>query len=113
MPEFFSKEAQDLLRKILRANPLERIKFYEIKFHPWLREAIPLGIEMISHHVLVGQNPLNEKVIQKLLKLNLDFHGLSERRIREAIKKRKYYTFVTAYELLNDDFHKHNPEHKS
>ena len=72
--------------------------------HPWLRESIPRGIEIFIKNNIQSHNKLEEEVFENLMKLNLDFHNLSSEKIKEAIKKKKDYTFVIAYNLLHNDF---------
>lgn len=103
-PKGISALAKDLIIRIFQPNPALRIKFHEIKMHPWLRESIPRGIEIFIKNNIQSHNKLEEEVFDKLTKLNLDFHNLSSEKIKEAIKKKKDYTFVIAYNLLHNDF---------
>ncbi|EGR28361.1 protein kinase domain protein [Ichthyophthirius multifiliis] len=109
MPAFFSVEAKDLIYRILRPNPVERIKFHEIRFHPWLRENIPFYIEIFNLNTRMENKKINEEIFKKLIGLkNINFHNLTEEKIRKVIKKRDDYSFVIAYDLLQDDFNKTN-----
>ena len=49
MPKDFSPEAKDLIKRIFQPNPLNRIKFHEIKLHPWMNLGEPYTIEMFGH----------------------------------------------------------------
>jgi serine/threonine protein kinase len=42
IPASVSPLAQDLLRRMIQANPSQRIRISEIKTHPWMRREIPL-----------------------------------------------------------------------
>jgi hypothetical protein len=52
---------------------------------------------------------LNEEVLRKLAGFkNVNYHGLNEPQIRDAILKHDDYSFVIAYDLLLDDYKKNN-----
>lgn len=109
MPDFFSAEVKDIIHRILRPNPVERIKFHEIRFHPWLRENVPFYIEIFNLNTRMENKKLNEEVFKKVTNLkNINFHGLNEEKIRKVIKKRDDYSFVIAYDLLLDYYNKNN-----
>lgn len=80
IPSYFSKEAEDLIKRMLQANPLDRIKFSDIKMHPWLREQSPLYLELFNSNTKSDKlKPINEEAYLKLTKLNnVNFHGLNE-----------------------------------
>lgn len=65
---------------------------------------------MLGHRKIEKQNPINEEIFSKLLTLrnnpSINFYDFSEEKIRESIIKKKDHSFVTVYELLNDDFKK-------
>lgn len=48
IPHSFSPEAHDIIKRMLRSNPIERIKFHELRLHPWLRENVPFYIEIFN-----------------------------------------------------------------
>jgi len=48
IPAFFSPEATDIIKRMLRSNPIERIKFHELRLHPWLRENVPFYVEIFN-----------------------------------------------------------------
>lgn len=53
MPEHFSDKAKDLIKRIFQPNPIDRIKFHEIKLHPWIFEDIPCTIEMFGFQKVI------------------------------------------------------------
>ena len=106
MPFYFSEHAKDLIRRIFQVDPMKRIRFHELRFHPWLREAFPISINMLGHHRYENQNKINEEILQKLFKLEVDFNNLSEDKIREAIKKRKDHPFVIMYDIMNNEYNR-------
>lgn len=110
-PKGISALAKDLIFRIFQPNPTMRIKFHEIKMHPWLRESIPRGIEIFIKNNIQSHNKVEEEVFESMMQLNLDFHNLSSEKIKEAIKKKKDYTFVIAYNLLHNDFLKKQVAH--
>ena len=108
IPSHVSKEAQDLLRQILKVHPLQRIKIAEIKRHPWftgedLNSVILLGPDYKEDHFHVEQHILN-----KLLSYKMDFKGYDFEEIKDAIICKKNYSFVIAYQLLLDEYKKDN-----
>ncbi|KAL4460221.1 hypothetical protein ABPG73_022552 [Tetrahymena malaccensis] len=109
IPAFFSPEAHDIIRRMLRPNPIERIKFHELRLHPWLRENVPFYVEIFNQNTRMESKKLNEDILRKLAQIkNVNFHSLNEQTIREAIIKRDDYSFVIAYDLLLDDYKKNN-----
>ena len=78
--------------------------------HPWLQEELPQFSEMLGHRKIEKQNPINEEIFSRLLALrnnpNINFHYSSEEKIRDAIIKKKDFSFVTVYELMLDDYKK-------
>lgn len=42
IPNFVSHTARDLIQRMLALNPADRIKTYEIKNHPWVRNKVPI-----------------------------------------------------------------------
>lgn len=108
IPAHFSREVEDLIRRMLQPNPLDRIKFSDIKMHPFLREAQPFYMELFNQSAkLDKQKQINEEAYDKLIKLNkVNFRGLDEEQIKKSIKRRENYSFIIAYDLLVDDIMK-------
>ena len=106
IPNHFSPGAKDLVMRLLKADPTSRIKFYQIKYHPWLRENSFFELDLFSFNNIQSHHKINDEVFAHLLKLRIDFHQMSEEKMKEAIKKRKEYSFVIAYYLLQNDFSK-------
>lgn len=101
MPTHISPPAQDLIKRMLQPDPLKRIKFSMIKNHPWLRDSDTMYIEIGQRNTRVGfQNKIQEEVLNKLMKMDFNFHNLPPNKIREAILKKKYYSFVIGYDLM-------------
>ncbi|KRX08863.1 Protein kinase-like domain [Pseudocohnilembus persalinus] len=48
MPDFFSPQAKDLINRMLQPDVSKRIKFNEIRLHPWIRQEIPFYIEIFN-----------------------------------------------------------------
>lgn len=64
---------------MLRSNPIERIKFHELRLHPWLRENVPFYVEIFNQNTRMENKKLNEETLRKLAGLkNVNFHGLPE-----------------------------------
>eukprot|EP00494_Astrolonche_serrata_P033514 UN33783 len=43
-----TKEAQDLIKKLLVVNPKKRFGYKEILEHPWIKKQIPIRIKVVS-----------------------------------------------------------------
>lgn len=41
IPDHVSEDAADLVRSMLRVDPVQRITIVDIRGHPWFREALP------------------------------------------------------------------------
>ena len=101
IPSHFSSAAADLVRRMIQTDPLKRIKFTMIKNHPWLRDTDPLYHDIGQKSFRMGvPSKLREDVLAKLTSMDFNFHNLPESKIREAITKRKYYSFVIGYDLM-------------
>ena len=92
--------------RLLQGDSSNRIKFFQIKFHPWLRENSLYGLDLFSYNNIQSHHKINDEVFAHLLKLKVDFHQMSEEKMKDAIKKKKEYSFVIAYYLLQNDFSK-------
>ena len=63
---------------MLQPDVLKRIKFNEIRLHPWLRENVPFYIEIFNLNTkMEAHKKINEEVFTKLLSnRNVDFKSL-------------------------------------
>lgn len=52
IPESVGPIATDLLRRMIRADPLTRIRLRDVKMHPWLRKTVPLYNKVSSYGVV-------------------------------------------------------------
>ena len=97
MPKNISKEAQDLLKKIIKVNPEERIKIKDIKEHPWLKLA------NIHYNMHSGLNcdeivfPVDNDIVQNMNEL-----GFNKMEVRYNIIKNEHNNITTTYHLLLD-----------
>lgn len=89
MPFYFSESAKDLIKRIFQVDPMKRIRFHELRFHPWLREDFPISLNMLGHHRYENTNKINEEIFQALMKLEFDQKSYSEEKIKDAIKKKE------------------------
>eukprot|EP00828_Plagiopyla_frontata_P028690 TRINITY_DN37085_c0_g1_i1.p1 TRINITY_DN37085_c0_g1~~TRINITY_DN37085_c0_g1_i1.p1 ORF type:complete len:237 (+),score=27.94 TRINITY_DN37085_c0_g1_i1:147-857(+) len=102
IPSHFSAKARSLVKKMLEVNPIKRMKFYEIKMHPWLTESNPDLNDFFGFQKCNNTCKIVDEVYAKLKGMGLEFNGMPERDIQDAIKKRKEYSFVITYEMLYD-----------
>ena len=97
MPKNISKDAQDLLKKIIKVNPEERIKIKDIKNHPWFKLAD------ISYNMHSGLNcdkvvfPIDNDIVKSMHEL-----GFNKMEIRYNIIKNEHNNITTTYYLLLD-----------
>jgi len=103
IPSHFSPEAQDLIQRMLQPNINKRIRFHEIKLHPWVKKETSLYIDLSQLGPKLFPNRINEEILERLMNLKFNFHNLSDTKIREAILKRKDYSFVIGYDLMMHD----------
>ena len=90
-----SKEAQDLLKKIIKVNPEQRIKIADLKKHPWFKLA------NINSNMHCGLNPkeivfpIDEEIINNMSDL-----GFNKMEVRYNIIKNEHNNITTTYYLL-------------
>jgi hypothetical protein len=90
-----SKEAQDLLKKIIKVNPGQRIKIADLKKHPWFKLA------NINYNMHCGLNPkeivfpIDEEIISNMSEL-----GFNKMEVRYNIIKNEHNNITTTYYLL-------------
>ena len=95
LPNYLSNEAKDLLIKLLKVNPNERIKLNEIKKHPWfnlinLKKNYFFGID--TNKIIM---PLDEDIIKEM-----KIFGLDTNLVIDNILKNYYNNITTTYNLL-------------
>ena len=96
LPNYLSNDVKDLLSKLLKVNPNERIKLNEIKKHPWFnlinqKKNYFFGID--TNKIIM---PIDEDII-KYMKL---FYGIEHNLIIDNILKNYENNITTIYNLL-------------
>lgn len=105
MPEGLEREAKDLVSKLLKVNPLDRISILEIKRHPWFMSSEQTNFVLKDYSNKDESHKVNEFVLSKLIEAEgFDYKGLQLTEIKEAIRLKKNYSFVIGYELLLKDY---------
>ena len=105
LPHMLSEDAKDLISKMLKVNPLERISILEIKRHPWFMSSDQTNFVLKDYTNKDESQKVNELVFGKLLDCDgFDFKGLDSSEIKEAIRLKRNYSFVVGYELLLNDY---------
>ena len=95
IPKKISKNAQDLLKKIIKLKPEERIKLNEIKNHPWFNL---YNAENNIHNGLNNEKvifPIDEEVVQ-----NMEEIGFNKMEVRYNIIKNEHNNITATYYLL-------------
>ena len=95
LPDFLSDNAKDLLSKLLEIDPQKRIKFEQIKAHPWFatinkKNFVHKGIN-INEDII----PIDEEIIQKMEKI-----GFNKMEIRYNVLKNFHNKITTVYDLF-------------
>jgi serine/threonine protein kinase len=99
--------ARDLIQRILRANPLERLRVAEIRRHPWLRKELPIyaNLSFFSDALQEREAEVDSDLLETVRGYEMEsLKGMDDNeRIAKIIKRRMDDSFVTAYELLRDE----------
>ena len=95
LPSYLSNEAKDLLIKLLKVNPNERIKLNEIKKHPWfnlinIKKNFFSGID--TNKIIM---PIDEEIIKEMTLL-----GIEPNLVIDNILRNYYNNITTTYNLL-------------
>ena len=95
-PSYLSKDAKDLLKKILEIDPKKRINFEGIKSHPWFslidkKYGMHTGIN-INEDII----PVDEEILEKMEKLGLN----NKVEIRYNLIKNYHNKLTSVYYLL-------------
>ena len=96
MPNYLSNNAKDLLSKLLKVNPNERIKINEIKKHPWFNLVDPVK----NYHKGIDINntllPIDDEIV-KYMEKNFN---ITKNIIINYILKNNFNNVTTTYYLL-------------
>lgn len=107
IPDRISSEAQDLIRRMLRVDPLERIRLSDVKRHKWFTGSDLPEIVLRDTRGREETNKVNEELLNQLLAYDFDFQSLEYADVVEAIELKRNYSFVIGYQLLKDSASKH------
>eukprot|EP01138_Halocafeteria_seosinensis_P006419 gb/GECG01006562.1/.p1 GENE.gb/GECG01006562.1/~~gb/GECG01006562.1/.p1 ORF type:complete len:1077 (+),score=104.96 gb/GECG01006562.1/:1-3231(+) len=91
IPDWITPTARDLLTKILRTDPAERITAEEALQHPWLRE---VGTQ-VRKYGPTSKNEMHDEVIHRCLEL-----GLSHTSLVDSVCRNAHNRATTTYFLL-------------
>ena len=72
LPNYLSNEAKDLLSKLLKVNPIERIKLDEIKKHPWFNLYNPKNNYFYGIDINKIIMPIDEEIIIDMINLGIE-----------------------------------------
>ena len=94
-PNHLSKDAKDILSKLLEVDPKKRINFEGIKSHPWF--SLIDKKYMMHKGIIVNTDifPIDEEILQKMEKM-----GFNKVEIRYNILKNYHNKITTVYDLL-------------
>lgn len=95
LPKHLSNNAKDILKKILEVDPKKRIKFGEIKSHPWFK----IIDENYLMHKGINVNediiPVDEEIITKMEQI-----GFNKMEVRYNIIHNFHNKITTVYDLF-------------
>ena len=95
IPKKLSKNAKDLLKKIIKLKPEERIKLNEIKNHPWFNL---YNKESNMHNGLNDEKivfPIDEEIVDNMKEI-----GFNKMEVRYNIIKNEHNNITATYYLL-------------
>ena len=92
IPSYLSKDAQDILNKILKINPEERLTINDIKKHPWFQIVQPHLIKGISLKDVII--PVDENILNMVKDA-----GFDKEECRQLLLKNKFCSLTTIYYL--------------
>ena len=92
IPDYLSKEAQDILNHILKINPLERYNIDSIKKHPWFNIVKPHLIKGISVDSI--KIPVDDKILNMVKN-----YGFNPDECRDLLLKNKFCSLTSIYYL--------------
>ena len=92
IPQYLSKEAQDMLNHILKINPEERFTIEGIKKHPWFNIVKPHLIKGIS------LNEIRMPVDENILNMVKDY-GFDKEECRNLLLNNKFCSLTSIYYL--------------
>ena len=72
LPNYLSNEAKDLLSKLLKVNPIERIKLDEIKKHPWFNLYNPKNNYFYGIDINKIIMPIDEEIITDMINIGIE-----------------------------------------
>ena len=92
IPQYLSKEAQDILYHILKINPEERFTIEKIKKHPWFN--------IVKPHLIKGiiLNEIKIPVDENILNMVQNF-GFDKEECRNLLLNNKYCSLTSIYYL--------------
>ena len=95
LPNYLSNEAKDLLSKLLKVNPTERIKLEEIKKHPWFNLYNPKNNYFYGIDINKIIMPIDEEIITDMINIGIEPNIVIDNIIRNC-----HNNITTIYYLL-------------
>ncbi|CAI2376707.1 unnamed protein product [Moneuplotes crassus] len=94
VPDFISKEAQDIIVKILNTDPEKRLSVEEIKNHAWFKTSVPV---YLSEGLIIGYNriPIQNKILSLMTN-----QGFDPKYIQRCIDANKHNHCTTTYYIF-------------
>lgn len=95
IPDFLSKNLQNLIKKILVTDPSKRCSIKQIREHKWFSVSIPI---QISEGIIIGYNhiPIEESIIEMMKQF-----GFEAEYIEKCLDANKHNHVTTTYYLYH------------
>ena len=97
IPDYLSKEAQDILYHILKVNPEERFNVDKIKQHPWFNLVKPHLMKGISLNKVII--PVDDNILNKVQEF-----GFDKEECRKLLLNNKFCCLTSIYYLCLKKF---------
>ena len=95
LPEFLSRNAKDLIRKMLQTNPRKRITLNDIKGHSWFNIVSPVGNVYSGIDVNTHVLPVDDDIVNKMEKYDYD-----KDEVKRNVILNEHNNVTTTYYLL-------------
>jgi len=107
MPHKLSEPAKDLIKRMLQADPMNRITISEIKNHAWFNNDLCL-YQIIDNNKFVYSSivEVSEEILEEMNSLKINFENLDEENVKTAIKNRERRDFCVIYEFMEYNLNK-------
>jgi hypothetical protein len=91
LPSSLSEEARDLIQRMLRVDPISRIRISDIRKHPWFQRNLPRYLQYAPEQHAFMQQKIDEAVLEEACRLG----GWTREDVLKAIASAKTEDLLT------------------